>query len=221
MNSSLRLSAVFLLLVSPISMADLASPGMGEVVYDCTAEEVAVFMGKAAFNTLAPSPVTKPGQFTKSYTQQKAEEGDEGCVTIFTDGSLNDQWKETVKAIREFDLGLPVSNVTMDGAAKLIKKVIEEEVAKALEEITSDVCAFLSTDNFKKMALSEVNKKYGLSMRDATLEEFKGEMGDLALGEIDDPRIKNLVSQDDTKSMVDSTAKNDMKKLRKKMWNGF
>jgi hypothetical protein len=221
MKSSLRLSAVFLLLASPLSMANLASPGMGVVVYDCTAEEVAMFIGKAAFNTLAPSPVTKPGQFTKSYTQQKAEEGDEGCVTIFTDGSLTNEWKETVKMIRDFDLGLPVNNLTMDAAAKIIKKVIEEEVAAALEEITSDVCAFLSTDNFKKMALDEVNKKYGLSMREATLDEFKGEMGDLALEEIDDPRISNLVSKDDTSSMMESTAKDDIKKLRMDMWKGF
>jgi len=220
-----KIVLAFCFMMGPsLAMASVGNvEASSEVVYDCTAEETAVFIRKAAFNTMAPSPITTPGEFTKAYVEKKQkEEGDEvGCLSIFTDGSLNDQWEATVKQIRELDLGLPVTDFSMEAAAKAVKKAIDEQVAKALEKLREDVCAFMTTDNFKSIALDAVNAKYGLSLKEATLSDFKGKMEDMALDEIDDPRLKALLSADDMEKEIKSQSRKDVKKLRKEMWKGF
>lgn len=193
---------------------------VNEPVYDCTADETIVYINKATYGVYAPSPVQTPKEFRKAYVEQKMEEGDEGCVTIFTDGSLNDDWKDMVDTVRSFDLNISISSVDLAGAMEVAKRIVQEEMTNALEALGDDICQFLSSENMERLALGALNDKLGINARSLEIEALASEVGDLAYEVVDDD-IQLLLSKKKMKRAIRTESRKEFRKARKELWDNL
>lgn len=215
--NTLQQGLVFCVLASPFAVTANEST---EPVYECTADETITYINKATYGIYAPSPVQTPKEFKKAYVEQKMEEGDEGCVTIFTDGSLNDSWKSMVDTVRSFDLNLSISSIDLAAAIEVAKRIVQEEMTGALESLGDDVCKFLSTDNMEKLALGALNDKLGINSRSLEIEALASEVSDLAYDTMDDD-IQTLLSTDKMKKVIRSESKQEFREVRKELWDNL
>ena len=194
-----------------------------ELSYDCSAEETAVFIEKASINTLSASPITLPDVFMKAYTQQKQEEGDEGCVSIFTDGKLNREWERILEDIKEFDFNISVSNPSLNITKEMIKKAIKKQINKALERLTKDICNLVSSDNLLELAKDKANEKFGLDNKMDMISDYREtllEDGLLGVAE-KDPKIKAFTSADELKRDLKERSRSEIRKVRKDIWDAI
>jgi len=203
--------------------------GATEPKYDCTAAETREHLLSVSHALFAPSTIPEPEEFEKTYVQKKIEEAAQGdsdsgnCVTIFSDPELDDEWKDVVDDIK--NLPSQFSFISIDAAViqaafEKLKEKSREAVTKALESIGEDICQALSTENLTEIALDAANEKYGTSAKNLRLSEFASEMSEDALDDADD-NIKMLLSDKELEKKMDSEAKQEVKKLRKKLWQNF
>lgn len=203
--------------------------GVAEPKYDCTATETRDHLLSVSHALFAPSTIPEPEEFEKSYIQKKIEEAAEGddesqsCVTIFTDPELDDGWKEAIEDIRNLPSEFTFQSIdaaVIEAAFNRLKEKAREAVTKTLESLGEDICNALSTDNLTEIALDAVNEKYGTSAKSLRVSAFVSEMRDDALDDADD-NIKMLLSDKELEKRMDSEAKTEIKKLRKKLWQNF
>lgn len=194
--------------------------------YDCTAEETKIYIEQVTHNLFAASPVASPEEFKKAYTekaQEQAESGDEDsqtCATIFTDGGLEEGWKDIVKSVREFDLGYDFSGLNAAALEQLLKKAKEkaqEEFMNALEALGQDICAMISSEALEAMLLDAVNEKYGMNARNLRMEDFAEEISDDVMANADDD-IQMLLSEKKLKREMSREGRSKMRELRKDLW---
>lgn len=197
-----------------------------EPTYDCTAEETKIYIEQVTHNLFAPSPIASPEGFKKAYTenaQKKAENGDEDsqtCATIFTDGGLQEGWKNIVKSVREFDLGYDFSGVNGAALEQLLaraKAKAKQEFTNALDALGQDICAMLTTEALKGMLLDAINEKYGTNARNLRMEDFADEISDEVMSNADND-IKMLLSEEKLKKEVSREGRSKMRELRKDLW---
>jgi len=198
-----------------MSTAQEAAP-----VYECTAQETVVYINKATYGIYAPSPIQTAKEFKKAWVEQKMEEGDAGCVTIFTDGSLNEDWKDLVDTVRSFDMNISLTAPDLAAAMEVAKKIVQEELTKALEALGDDICQFLSTENMEKLALGAVNEKLGINARSLDIEDLASEVGDLAYDAQNDD-IQTLLSTKKMKKAIRKESRAEFKEIRKELWDNL
>jgi|TARA_B110000196_G_scaffold320373_1_gene342487 hypothetical protein len=203
--------------------------GATEPKYDCTATETRDHLFSVAHALFAPSTIPEPEEFEKSYIQKKIEEAAAGddksqsCVTIFTDPKLDNDWKEAVSDVRNLPSQFSFTSIdaaVIEAAFNKLKDKAREAVSKTLQSLGEDICNALSTDNLKEIALDAANKKYGTSAKSLRISAFASEMREDALDDADD-NIKMLLSDKELEKKMDSEAKTEIKKLRKKLWQNF
>tara|TARA_Y100000310_G_scaffold157372_1_gene156733 strand:- start:2108 stop:2785 length:678 start_codon:yes stop_codon:yes gene_type:complete len=216
-----------LVIAASFSSAASATSYANEPVYDCTAEETKIYIEQVTHNVFAPSPITKPEEFNKSYAeaaQKKAEAtGDTTCSTIFTDGTLDDGWKKAVDEVKNVDFGAVFSG--MDGA--ILEKILEEakkrileENSKALGTIGDDICKLMSSDNLKGMLLDGVNKKFGMNAKKLRLQSFADAITEEQLLKADED-VLLLLSEDKLIDKVGKETRKEMREIRKDLWEKF
>ena len=197
--------------------------------YDCTATETRDHLLSVTHALFAPTTVPTPKEFEKAYIEKTMEEaagGDDeagGCVTIFTDPKLKDDWKEVVDNIRNLEIDFSFNSIdgaVIKAALDKLKEKAREMVTDALESIGEDICDALSTDNLKEIALDAANEKFGTSARNLRLKSFADDMADDALDNADD-NIKMLLSDKELEKEMDSAARQEVRKIRKKLWQNF
>ena len=149
-----------------LSLVANATVQSDEPTYDCTAEETKLYIEQVTHNIFAPSSISGPDEFAKSYTEQaeeRAADGDEdaqSCSTIFSDGGLKAGWQDIVKAVREFDLGYDFSGIN----AAALQALLERAKEKAQEMIANVISAFQNrierlewmTDSTKQKAIEKL-----------------------------------------------------------------
>jgi len=189
-------------------------------VYECTAEETVVYINKATYGIYAPSPIQSPKKFKKGWVEQKMQEEDGGCVTIFTDGSLNESWKEIVDTIRSFDMNVSVSAADLAAVMAMAKKIVQEELTTAMEALGSDICKFLSTENMEKLALGAINDKLGINAKSLAIKDLANEVQELAYDSADDD-IQTLLSKDKMAKEIRRESRKEFKKVRKELWDNL
>lgn len=189
-------------------------------VYECTAEEAIIYIKKSTYGIYAPSPVQTPKEFKKAYVEQKMQEGDDTCVTIFTDGSLNEDWKDIVDTVRSFDINVSISAPDLAAVMEMAKKIVQEELTAALEALGEDICQFLSKDNMEKLALGALNDKLGINARALDIDALAGEVQDLAYDALDDD-IQTLMSEKKMSKEIRSESRKEFKKIRKELWDNL
>ena len=219
--------AVLPLLVLWAFPSESASGYPNKPFYDCTAEETKMYIEQVTHNVFAPSPITNPDEFSKAYAeaaQKKADAGgDATCATIFTDGTLEDGWKDIVDTLRNLDFNISFSS--MDGAIldELLKKAkerITEEANSAFGKIGEDVCGLISSENLKGLLLDGINKKYGMNARNLRLKDFANEITEEQLLAADDD-VLLLLSEDKLIDKIGAETKEEMRDIRKDLWNNF
>ena len=189
-------------------------------VYECTAEEAIVYIKKSTYGIYAPSPVQTPKEFKKAYVEQKIEEGDDTCVTIFTDGSLNEDWKDIVDTVRSFDISVNLSAPDLAAVLEMAKKIVQEELTSALEALGEDICQFLSKDNMERLALGALNDKLGINARSLEFDALASEVQDLAYDTLDDD-IQTLLSEKKMSKEIRSESRDEFKEIRKELWDNL
>lgn len=218
-----------ILAASAILSYSLGAVAQEEPAYNCTAEETAVYIEQVTYSLFAPSTIPTPDEFTKAHTEAEAEKAKNGdkesssCATIFSDGELEEDWKELVDKIKNLDID--ISFTTPDGAAmkKILDKAkekVKENLNKALEELGQDVCAMLKTDALKDMLRQKINQKYGVSARNLRMEDYASEITDKAMDDAPD-NIQLLLSDDAIYNEVDSYTTEELRKQRKDLWDNF
>jgi len=196
--------------------------------FDCTATETRIYIEQVTHKVFAPSNIANPVEFKDAYTQKKQAEADAGdgdaqsCVTIFSDGQLNEDWKELVDTIRNIDIDVSFSP---DGAAlkallDQVKSRIKKEVTDAMSQLGQDVCAMLSSEKLEKLLLNSVNDKYGLNARSLRIDDFSKSITDQAMMNAPD-NIQMLLSEDQFYKEVSGETRNELRKVRKDLWDGF
>lgn len=210
-----------------LSSAAHAQTYANEPVYDCTAEETKIYIEQVTHNVFAPSPITKPEEFKKAHAEAKQKEaeatGDSTCATIFTDGTLSDGWKSAVDAITNIDFQAVFSSI--DGAIleEILKKAKEramKENQKAMDSLGGDICKLMSSDNIKKLLLDGINKKYGMNARKLRLDSFASAITEDQLLKADED-VQLLLSEDKLLNEVGSKTREEMKVIRKSLWEQF
>lgn len=197
--------------------------------FDCTAAETKQYIEQVSYNLFAPSPLSTPTEFKDAFIEkeQKAAEmgepGAEGCVSIFTDGKMLDDWKDAIDAVKNFDMNISFSSI--DGAAlkallDKAKEMAQEQLTKAVEALGEDICALLSTDYLKGLLLDEVNKKYGMSASNLRVADFASEVKGMALDNMDS-NVKQLLSPGAIDSEMNSATEDEIAKQRKALWDKF
>lgn len=200
-----------------------------EPVYDCTASETKQYIEQVSYNVFTPSTLSSPEEFQDAFIKREelaAAAGDassKACLTIFSDGELLDDWKAAIDAIRNFNLD--ISFTSIDGAAlkamlDQAKKMAQEELMKALEELGGDICKFMSTDNLKKILLSNVNKQFGISARNLRVADYAAIVKRDALRNASD-NVQYLLSPEDLVDDFGDASRQELKKQRKELWNKF
>lgn len=229
MTPSKKIALFFCAAACSITLPAVAADVAAEPKFDCTASETKQYIEQVSYNLFAPSPLSSPKEFKDAFMQREkkaAEQGDPGaqnCVTIFTDGSLIDDWQEMLKKIRNFSVDVDFSSV--DGAAlkKLLDKakaMAQQQLAAALSALGQDICALLSTDYLKELMLDAVNEKYGTNARNLRVADFAAEVKEMALDKVDDD-VKLLMSEEDIDDEVNDASKDEISKQRKKLWDKF
>tara|TARA_Y100000310_G_scaffold99483_1_gene97291 strand:- start:14884 stop:15561 length:678 start_codon:yes stop_codon:yes gene_type:complete len=218
-----------LLISGMFSTVAVAQEYPNEPKFDCTAEETKMYIEQVTANVFAPSPVPTPEEFQKAYTEEqeaRAAAGDgeaASCATIFTDGTLDDAWKDIVDAVQNLDLSFSFSGLDAAALQELLKKAKEKAVKEfnnALEKLGEDICAMMSSENIKEILLDAVNKKYGTNARHLRMNDFADELTEEALLSADKD-ILLLLSEDEMKSEVRSEARSEMRRIRKDLWDKF
>lgn len=212
---SLLSGGLFFGLAGVASAQEAESP-----VYECTAQEASVYIKKATYGVYAPSPVQTAKEFKKAYVEQKIEEGDGACVTIFTDGSLNEDWKEIVDTVRSFDINVSLGAPDLAAIIEMAKKIVQEELTAALEALGEDVCQFLSKDNMESLALGALNDKLGINARSLEVDALAADVQDLAYDALDDD-IQTLLSEKKMSREIRSESRSEFKKIRKELWDNL
>lgn len=200
-----------------------------EPEYDCTALETKQYIEQVSHGLFSPSPITSPEQFKKAFVerQQAAAAGGDGdaesCVTIFGDGSLSDEWKRAVDAIRNLQIDIDLSGINGAALKKILEeaqKRISEQVSGALEKMGEDICELLSSDNIKGIVLDGVNEKYGLNARQLRMKNIADSMTEEMMD--DAPKnIKLLTDGDEIVDTIDGETKKKLRKARKDLWDNF
>jgi hypothetical protein len=200
-----------------------------EPVYDCTVDETKLYIEQVTHNVFAPSTLPTPSEFNKAYVEAavaKAAAGDEDgstCASIFTDGTLDVDWQEIVDAIRDLDFDINFSGIDAAMLQALLDKAkekVREKATEALTKLGEDVCAMISTDNIKEVLLDAANKRYGTRARTLRLESFADELRDREYDNADD-NVKMLLSEDEMSQEYDSRTADELKTIRKTMWDKF
>lgn len=200
-----------------------------EPVYDCTASETKLYIEQVTHNVFAPSPVTSPEEFKKAYIEAAAAAAAAGgadsetCVTIFTDGRLEEGWKDLIDQIRNINFDLSFSGFDAAVLAKILQEAREkvtEEVTKALIALGEDICAMMSTDNLKDALLDGVNKKYGMNARNLRMKDFADGITDDALRRAD-KNVLMLLSEDELMDEIGDQTRGEMRTIRKDIWENF
>jgi hypothetical protein len=214
--------------VVAMSLSSMVSAQVAdEPTYDCTAEETQLYIEQVSRNLFAPSPISSPTAFGVAYVdaaEAKAAAGDSeasSCASIFTDGGLEDGWKEITKAISEFDLGYDFSGLNAAALKALLEKAKEkaqEEFTKALDALGEDICNMISTDALEGMLLDAVNAKYGMNAQNLRMADFADEITDDVMASSDDD-VLMLLSEDKLKREVSSESRSKMREIRKDLWN--
>lgn len=208
-----------------VSFGVTAQEDSYEPVYECTADETIAYINKTSYSLYAPSPVTTRNEFMSAYVEAKKKEeeesGEEGsCVTIFTDGSLNEDWKDIVDTIRNIDTGAIITDPGLSTTNEVIKGIVTEELMNALEKLGSDICQFLSRENMEKLALNELKEKSGIDARSLEIEDLAIGVSDLAYDTADDD-IQTLLSKDKMEREVRSESREEFTKFRKDLWDNL
>jgi hypothetical protein len=198
-------------------------------IYDCTVDETKLYIEQVTHNVFAPSTLPTPSEFNKAYVEAavaKAAAGDEGgstCASIFTDGTLDVDWQEIVDAIRNMDFDINFSGIDAAMLQALLDKAkekVREKATEALTKLGEDVCSMISTDNIKEVLLDAANKRYGTSARTLRLESFADEFRDKEYEKADN-NVKMLLSEDEMSQEFDGQTDDELKTIRKKMWDKF
>tara|TARA_R110001583_G_scaffold4718_1_gene26872 strand:+ start:29783 stop:30472 length:690 start_codon:yes stop_codon:yes gene_type:complete len=204
-----------------LSLSGLANAQSSqEPVYECTAEEAIVYIQKSTYGIYAPSPIQTPKEFKKAYVEQKIEEGDDSCVTIFTDGSLNEDWKDIVDTVRSFDISVSLGAPDLAAMIEMAKRIVQEELTAALESLGEDICQFLSKDNMERLALGAVNEKAGISSRSLEVNALASEVQDLAYDALDDD-VQTLLSEKKMSKEIRTESRAEFKQIRKDLWDNL
>lgn len=211
-------------MAQPQTQASNAAP-----TFDCTAEETATYIRQVSHGLYSPSPVPTPQEFKKAFIEQQqaaaaaGQDGAQACVSIFGDGSLSDDWKKAIDAIRDLDINVDFSGI--NGA--LLKKILEEardrivkQVGDALGVLGEDICKMLSSDNLKDIARRGLNEKYGINARNMRMKDFAEEATDEAMDEAPD-NIRLLTDSDELPERVDDATREKLRRARNDMWDGF
>lgn len=197
--------------------------------YDCNASETKQYIEQVSHGLFSPSPITSPEQFKKAFVERQvavAASGDgdaQSCVTIFGDGTLSDEWKKAIEAIRNLNINIDLSGI--NGAA--LKKILEEAQKKIVEQIGDtlrklgeDVCELLSTDNIKGIVLDGVNAKYGLNARQLRMRDLSRSMTDEMMDNAPD-NVRLLTDGDEIVDTIDGATKSKLRKARRDLWDNF
>lgn len=195
--------------------------------YDCTAEETKLYIEQVSHNLFSPSPISSHTEYQVAYVdaaEAKAAAGDSdasSCASIFTDGGLEDGWKDIVDAIRSFDLGYDFSGLNAAALKELLKAAKEratEEFNNALEALGADICAMISTEAIEDMLLDAVNEKFGMNARNLRMSDFADEITDQVMEDADDD-VLMLLSEDKLLKEVSSESRSELREIRKDLWN--
>jgi hypothetical protein len=219
----------FCISLSLTSTFGLAANYANEPTFDCTVAETKLYIEQVTANVFAPSPIATPEEFEKAFMEAesaKAAAGDgdsASCVSILSDGKLTDEWKNIVDSVRNLDISFSFSGFDAAVLQELLDKAKEkttEEFTNAMDALGEDLCALISTENIEGMLLDAVNKKYGLNSRSLRFEEFAGDLTEEALLGAD-KNILLLLSEDKLKSEISNESKQEMRALRKELWDNF
>jgi len=197
--------------------------------FDCSVEETKLYIEQVTANVFSESPISTPDQFSKAYLEEmekKASMGDEeagSCASIFSGEGLNDEWKNVVDSVRNFEM--PVSYSSIDGAMleallEQLKNKATQAFTDALETIGGDICELISSDSIKGMLLDATNKKLGTDLRSLRVSAFADELTEDALLKADKD-VLLLLSEDDLKSEIRSETKTEMHEVRTDLWKNF
>jgi hypothetical protein len=208
--------------VASALLACVVSTASHATEYDCTAVETASYISQVTYNVMAPSTVTKPIEHKKAYIKSKEASGDGDCVTIFTDGSLTNGWKELVDTVRNASSAFPAMPDSPDLTALLeaAKIMVKEKVTQAMEDIGGDICAFMTSENLSGLVLDEVNKKYGIKSKSLEIGSFADAITAKALKDAD-PDVRLLISHKAIESEMDKRSTAEIRKARKDLWKKF
>lgn len=207
----------------------LQAASENKVVYDCTNAETISYIEQTTINLFAPSPITTPTEFKKAYIEEQQSRASSGndesadCVSILSDGVIEQKWKDLVDDVKNTDL--PFNPISMNGATlqtilDQIQQAVKDEVFKAAEEATSDVCKKLSVDYLEQKTLDVINKKYGLSAKKLQLSSLSQSAWDKTYEDLDQD-IKMLIDQEELNDEVSSATKEKVRKVRKDLWQNF
>ncbi len=206
-----------------LSLTTLSAMGAEEPKFDCTVAETKMFVEQVTYNVFSPSPVTTPTEFNKAYIEAQAEKGDSACLAIFTDGSLEDGWKDIVDSVREMEIDLWFSSIDAAMLEQLLdqaKQRVQDEVMAGLEQLQADVCQFMSPENLNGMLLDQINKEFGLNVKSLAAQSFADELSDEVLLAADEDIVR-LLSEGELADELGGETRNEMRQIRKKLWEGL
>jgi hypothetical protein len=210
-------------------MFSTSASAITEPTFDCTTAETKIYIEQVTHSIFAPSSIPTAEEFMDAYIegeQAKADAGDDdakSCVSIFTDGTVNEDWKDLVDAVRSLDIDFTFSGPDAAARAAFIKKLkdkVQEQLMSAMEELGQDVCAMLQTDALKAMLLKKVNDKYGLNARNLRIKDFADSVSDEVMRNAPD-EIQMLLSDKEFFKAVDAETKSEINKARKSLWQNF
>lgn len=218
------------LITSTFFLIGLSLPAVAaEPEFDCNATETAMYIKQVSHGLYSPSPIPTPEEFKKAFIEQQtaaAANGDpdaQSCVTIFGDGSLSDEWKKAIEAIRNIDINIDFSGINAAALKKILeeaKKKVQEEVTKAIAKLGEDICNMLSTDNVKGIVLDGVNEKYGINARHLRMKDFANEAKDEMMDNAPE-NVQLLIDKDEIPDMVGDATRDKLRRTRKDLWDGF
>lgn len=211
--------------VSALTSSSLLAAGdyANEPVYDCTRTETALYIKQVSYNVFAPTRMTSPNDFEKAVVVQSEESGG-SCSTIFSDGKLDDAWKDTIESLRNIDLMPDLSSINaaaMQRFLDMAKDRIQAEIASAVDQLGQDICEMMATDNLEKLVLKGVHKKYGNAPRALRMDAFVDTLTEEALLKADRDIVK-MVSDDEALAdwMGDAT-RSELRESRRELWQNF
>lgn len=213
-----------------LTLAPTAFSYPNQPVFDCTREETLKYINQVTYTVFAPTQMTSPKAFEEAVvvqSQEAAEQGDFGgssCVTVFTDGKLDDVWKDTIDSLRSLDFTPNFSSI--NGAAmqqflNMAREKVMEEITSAVDALGKDICEMLSSDNLEDMIKEGIHEEFGWQPHELRMDNFVADLTEEMLLNADRDIVRLISDDEALADWMGASTRSELREARRELWENF
>lgn len=212
-----------------VALISFSASSASDPTYDCTALETNEHMLSMTQALFASSPISSASDFKTAFVEQKIEEAEQGgddassCASIFTDGTLDDSWKDIIDQLRNLDVSFNFASLegaAMELAIDLLKEKLREAQDDMFESLGQDICSMMSSDYLSSLALDKANEAFGTSASELKIKSFADSLTDDAMDDAPE-NIQVLMSEAELNSTFRYETQAEINELREDLWDKF